>query len=157
MTLATHIAIIEPTPVREVFDACRRLIGGEQARYRHEDGFYAHERSQGLPALLHVVYGVDAPLTPQYPDEPGSEPPVDEWSIEVTFDTAYGYRAKNGADCADLHAWLVQELGRWLTGRGLTWYWHHEYAGEWHPSSDSVTLLGDPERGQLTKISARTD
>lgn len=155
MTLHTRIAIVEPTPVREVFDACRRLIGGEQAHFRHTDGSYRNEMSQGLPALLWVDYGTDAPLVPdsEYvddPDERGYFPPVDEWSIVVHVDTAYTYRADNGAGCDDLHAWLVQQLGAWLRDRGLSWYWYHEYAGEWHPSTDSVVLLGDPDRGRLS-------
>jgi hypothetical protein len=160
MTLTTRIAIVEPTPVREVFDEARRLIDGENAEYRHEpatyhdDGRYSYRNLPGqeLPALLWVYYGADAPLMPEdesaYPEDDRSRWPCDQWSIEVCLDTTYGYRAENGAGCSDLHAWLVRELGRWLTGQGLTWYWYHEYSGDWHPSSDPVTILGDPERGR---------
>jgi hypothetical protein len=166
MTLTTRIAIIEPTPVREVFDECRRLIGGEQAQYRHLEtsefgppgvSQYRNDASQGLPALLWIYYGADAPLMPDdetgYAEEDRSSwPSKDGWSIEVCFDTAYGYRADNGAGCSDLHASLVQQLGQWLTERGLTWLWFHEYTGEWHPSTDPITILGDPERGRLPNI-----
>jgi len=161
MTLDTRIAIIEPTPVREVFEAARRLIGGQDARFRQDDrseiwghGVIRNEPGQGLPAWLIVHYGVDAPLMPDdesmYEEEDRSSwPSPDGWSIEVSYDTTYGYRADNGAGCNDLHAWLVQEMGHWLTDRGLTWLWYHEYTGEWHPSSDPITILGNPERGRL--------
>ena len=82
-------------------------------------------------------------------DERGYYPPVDEWSIEVHLDTAYSYRADNGAGCSDLHAYLVQQLGQWLSARGLTWYWYHEHTAAWHSSSDPITILGNPERGRL--------
>lgn len=166
MTLSTRVAIIEPTPVRAVFDECRRLIGGGGAKFRHDPrptnragGMYMNEPEQGLPAWLIVCYGVEAPLLPDdeggYDEEDRSSwPSATGWSIEVDFDTAYGYRAENGAGCSDLHAWLVRELGRWLTERGLTWLWYHEYTGEWHPSSDPVTILGDPERGSLADETA---
>jgi hypothetical protein len=162
MTLTTRIAIVEPTPVREVFDECRRLIGGERARFREKPGSYHNELSQGLPALLSVTYGVDSPIEPN--DEYAADgegwrdyfPPVDAWSIEVHIDTAYAYSAENGASCSDLHAWFIHELGRWLTERGLTWCWYHEHMGEWHPSSDPVTIMGDPERGRMPGIATPT-
>ena len=147
MTLTTQMLVIEPTPYRPVFDAVRRLIGADKASYVDEPGVIKNRYGQGFPAWIGVVYGTDAPL------EPGLEEaawwPVARWSIEVHLDTAGGYRAANGAGCSDLHAYLVQELGRWLSDRGLTWFWYHEYTGEWHPSSDPITILGDPERGRL--------
>lgn len=161
MTLSTRIAIIEPTPVREVFDECRRLIGGQEAAYKHNEhsktyghGVYMNEPGQGLPAWLIVHYGVDAPLMPDdesdyEDDDRSSSPSPNGWSIEIDFDTTYGYQADNGAGCSDLHAWLIQELGRWCKDRDLTWCWYHEFTGTWHPSSHPVTILGDPELGRL--------
>ena len=153
MTLLTKLVIVEPTPVREVFDECRRLLGGEDAVFFHKEGGYHNKSGQGLPALLSVAYGVDAPLVPdpEYPDERDAYPPVDAWSIEVCLETAYAYRAPNGAGCSDLHAWLIQQIGRWLTDRGLTWCWRNEFTGEWHPSSVATTELGNPERGRLSE------
>lgn len=164
MTLTTRVAIIEPTPVREVFDECRRIIGAQDGRYTHgaakyhDDGRFQYQNDvgQGFPALLWVYYGVDAPLMPEdeseYDEEDRSNyPSPSGWSIEVCFDTTYGYRTENGAGCSDLHAWIVQELGRWLDERRLTWLWYHEYTGEWHASDVPITLLGDPERGDYTR------
>lgn len=161
MTLSTRIAIVEPTPVREIFDECRRLLNGEHVPFDHEpsrwqDGVtsYCNRVGQGLHALLRVDYGADAPLRPdpKYADDPNERryyPPVDAWSIVVDFDTAYAYRNEYGGGCGDLHAYLVQQLGRWLTERGLTWYWCYEYDGTWHLGPADLPILGDAERGRL--------
>lgn len=161
MTLHTRLAIVEPTHAREIFDACRRLLGGERVPFSHELSnwepgvtTYRNKAGRGLPALLWVDYGADAPLVPDptYADDPEERsyyPPVDGWSIMVHFDTAYAYRGENGGGCDDLHAWLVQQLDRWLTDRGLTWLWYHEYTGAWHPATDPATILGDPDLGRL--------
>jgi hypothetical protein len=153
MTLATRIAIVEPTAYRPIFDEARRLIGAENGVYEEGPTGIENKWGQGFPSFVGVTHGGDAPLTPEYDEDDGKTyrygPPVDAWSIEVRLDTAYGYQADNGAGCSDLHAWIVRELGRWLSDRGLTWYWYHEYTGEWHPSSDPVTILGNPDRGAL--------
>jgi hypothetical protein len=149
MTLATQILVVEPTPFRPIFDEARRLIGAENGVYEEGPTGIENRWGQGFPSYVGVRFGMDAPLTP---DNDEDDYPVDQWSIEVNFDTTYGYQADNGAGCSDLHAYLVQQLGRWLTERGLTWYWLHEYSGEWHPSSDPITILGDPERGRLPDI-----
>lgn len=157
MTLATKMIIVEPTPFRPIFDEARRLIGAEHGIYEEGPNRIANKWGQGFPSYVGLSYGADAPLTDDCDDHDSPERcgyPVAHWSIEMRFDTAYGYRAENGAGCSDLHAWMVRELGRWLTDRGLTWYWYHEYLGEWHPSSDPITILGDPERGRLTNIGA---
>lgn len=156
MTLATRMIIVEPTPFRPIFDEARRLIGAEHGVCEEGPSGIENKWGQGFPSYVGVTYGGDAPLTddctPEDHEEGGCGYPVDQWSIEVRLDTAYSYRAENGADCDDLHAYIVHNLGRWLTARGLTWYWHHEYTGEWHPSSDPITILGDPERGRLPNI-----
>lgn len=157
MTLATKMAIVEPTPYRPIFDEARRLIGAEHGEYEEGPNGIENKWGQGFPSWIGVVYGADAPLTPddEYRDDYESEeewrsgyPPADAWSIEVHFDTAYGYEAPNGAHCSDLHAYIVHELGRWLTERGLTWFWYREYSGTWH-QPEEIRLLGNPEKGRL--------
>lgn len=148
MTLATKMIIVEPTPFRPIFDEARRLIGAEHGLYDEGPSGIENKWGQGFPSYVGVTYGGDAPIRPDADDD--RDYPVPAWSIEVWLDTSYGYRAQNGAGCSDLHAWIVQELGHWLSERGLTWYWYHEYSGEWHPSSDPITTLGDPERGRLS-------
>jgi hypothetical protein len=157
MTLATKMLIVEPTPYRPIFDEARRLIGAENGVYEEGPNGIENTWGQGFPSYVGVTHGGDAPLRPdpEYADDPDERryyPPVAEWSIEVRLDTTYAYRAENGAGCSDLHAWIIQQLGRWLSERGLTWYWYHEYNGEWHAADVPVTLLGDPERGRLSDL-----
>ena len=63
--------------------------------------------------------------------------------VEVSFDTAYSYRAPNGAGCGDLHAALVNALGAWCDQRGLMWWWQNEFTGEWHEGRDGLDELGE--------------
>lgn len=96
---------------------------------------------QGLAALLDVSYGSDAPLS--WPHGDGEEcdctdygntaDPLHEHMVSVDFDTGYGWRAPNGAGCADLHAYLLTEVATWLASEGVEdWSWHHEERGTWH-------------------------
>jgi hypothetical protein len=72
------------------------------------------------------------------------DPTENGWSaIEVTFDTAYGYRGKGGESCSDLHARLVTALGSWLDAKGLPWKWQNEYTGEWHDRFDQLDTFGN--------------
>ncbi len=154
MTLSTSIRIIEPHPVQEIFDVCNALLGAVSPKTSHEDCPYdpglrqiMNEPGQGYDAWLIVEYGADSPI-----------PAVDgapECAIDVDFDTSYSYQNDNGGGCADLHAWFIRELGRGLDARGLTWYWQNEFTGEWHPSSDPVTSLGNPEKGALFQEGVR--
>lgn len=110
---------------------------------------------QGLPAILTVTYGSDGPLTWPHrdgeacdgeeccPDYGDTADPLHEHFVAVDFDTAYGWRAPNGAGCADLHAFLLHEVGVWLASEGVEdWSWRHEERGTWHGPSE-VHLRGD--------------
>lgn len=117
---------------------------------------------QGLPALLDINYRPGCPLRTQEQadahDEdcniPKNSGYVPEWGpcdgshmyrracwLEVSFDTAYGYRDENGYGCGDLHARLVAELGRWLDERGVRWEWQNEFTGEVHTGYDRLVDL----------------
>lgn len=102
----------------------------------------ANEPMQGLPAWLMVFYRPDGPLrSPEQaaahdaycnvPDgpwhtvseplcDPASDHPPDAW-VEVSFDTAYGWRGHDGANCGALHAWLIAKLGEWLNAQVPSW------------------------------------
>src|SRR5437763_1201661 len=123
MTLSTDIVIAEPVNPRMVFDFCLSLLNrdfdgvptweevpasdGSEARYETTVG-------QGLPAWLFVYHATDGPM--RLDTEYGS--PIDEHCVRIDFDTGYSYD-REGASCDDLHAWLVQEVGAWLDGRGI--------------------------------------
>jgi hypothetical protein len=154
MTLTTHIRIIQPYSVPEIHTELCRIIGAENPIVHHGPDKYSEQGAwcmrnragQGFLAIVDVNYGPDAPLHRNSYELDSPE----EFSIDVSLDTTYGYTADNGASCSDLHAWIIQELGAWLDDRGLDWYWLNEYTGEWHHRfDDPLTELGSPERGRV--------
>lgn len=152
MTLATKMVIVEPTPYRPIFDEARRLIGAEHGEYEEGPCGIENKWGQGFPSYIGVTYGADAPLADDCDEadhDTGRCYPVDQWSIEVRIDTTYSYRGPHGGGCGALHAWIIRELGRWLSERGLTWYWHNEFDGTWHRGPGDLPILGDAETGRL--------
>lgn len=149
MTLCTNIRVMEPYPVQDVLNACTAIIGAEQPRQSHEAASWAplmvlmNKPLQGLPAWLIVRYAPDGPMEPEYDGD------IAGGAFTLAMDTAYSYEGPNRSHCGDLHAWLIQEIGQWLTDHRLTWFWQNEYTGEWFPSSVAPTALGDPEKGRL--------
>lgn len=113
-----------------------------------------NELGQGLPALLDISYRPDAPLRTAeqaaehdedicnlpgvawYDEASGPCDGVRTWRracwLEVSFDTAYGYRDDRGYGCGDLHAEYVAKLGQWLDAKGVRWEWENEFTGEIH-------------------------
>jgi hypothetical protein len=125
---------------------------------------------QGLPAWLWIYHGsrvhehdewCDSEVGPAKWDDTGqhvvtqdevdqhvaevaADPTMNGWAaIEVTFDTAYGYRGDGGESCSDLHARLLTALGQWLDARDLPWKWQNEFTGEWHDGIDGLAEFGD--------------
>lgn len=143
MTLDTRFRITDPVNAREAFDYARSLIDAEHAAERPQYGpnpGWANIAGQGFLAIVDCSYGPDGPLV-DYDDTDWPEA-----FVEVSFDTAYGYRAANGAGCNDLHAWLVREMGRWCDARRAGWLWQNEFTGEWHGRLGEP--LGDPDWGE---------
>ncbi|MFF7067354.1 hypothetical protein [Streptomyces pseudovenezuelae] len=111
-----------------------------------------NDPGQGLPAWLMIHYRPDAPLrTAEQAAEhdedcnlPENSIYVEEWGpcsgehhhracwLEVSFDTAYGYRDERGYGCGDLHAEYISRLGQWLDAKGVRWEWKNEFTGEVH-------------------------
>lgn len=128
-----------------------------------------NEPMQGLPAWLWIYYGIGGPMVhvhdkwcevevgPAKWDKTGEaqvtveqvaehdayvsgDPTQNGWAaIEVTFDTAYGYRGPGGETCSQLHANLIARLGAWLDRRGLPWKWQNEYTSEWFDGYDGLS------------------
>jgi hypothetical protein len=159
MTLTTHVRVVEPTPVMPIFDYARRLLRAERAAFEHRKHWdltnlvYANTMGQGYPARLWVSYGPDGPLDVfpcDYCEDglhPGHEHPP-RGSIQISFDTAHNYCADNGASPSDLHAWLIREIGQWLSNRNLTWWWCQ--LGVWTKGPGTQSWLGDADRGALS-------
>lgn len=163
MTLTTAVVIGTSTNARDVFDFCRALLGTPDD-VRVDEGpcpwrpgwkQLCHPAFAGLPTRLCVYYpDSPAPTQPEAQDngdDATCDPIRNGWAaIEVELDTSYGYRAANGAECADLNAWLVTELGHWLDRKNLPWKWHMEDPDVWHDGADGVDKLGDAQRGALS-------
>lgn len=80
MTLSTDMVVIDPVPIDELFNECRRLLGADESHpftdeweksWCSEPPSYVEDRGSrerrhpaglGLPALLAVHYAVEAPL-----------------------------------------------------------------------------------------------
>mgnify|MGYP007010739939 CR=1 FL=1 len=168
MTLNTRIYVLDPIKPKEIFVRCNQLIGATEAtRFSDEqlktwrDGVALVEPSnpwnignglgQGLCALLNIYYRPDAPLraTVQscnyYCDSDCADIHDEDdgpahW-LQVSFDTAYGYRDDEGRGCGDLHASLVSQLGQWLDERGIRWMWENEFTGEIHSGYERLIDL----------------
>jgi hypothetical protein len=134
---------------------------GEERDYRPGQKWIYNPGGIGVDAWLWIYYGADGPMVHEHDEycatEPGGEfgytqadvgdhsedvrqtPTENGWgAIEVTFDTAYGYRSDEGENCSQLHARLVAQLGNWLDERGLPWKWQNEYTGEWFDRYDGL-------------------
>ena len=169
MTLDTRIYVQDRADYREVFVKCNQLIGAHEgtiftdepvADWKDgeripgpEDGEWTiwNKPGQGLCALLDISYRKGAALR-----QPGEHAKycdgeaddcfapcgVASW-LEISFDTAYGYKGEHGEGCGDLHARLVAELGHWLDGKGIRWSWQNEFTGEIHQGYEGLTELGE--------------
>jgi hypothetical protein len=160
MTVTTHVRVVEPTPVKPIFDYARRLLGAEKAAFEQSKHWalnnlvYANSIDQGYAASLWVSYGPDGPLDTDPCEDleeglrPGQEHPPRR-SIQISFDTApLNYYPDNGASPSDLHAWLIREIGQWLSDRNLTWWWYQ--IGVWTKGPAARSWLGDADRGALS-------
>lgn len=153
MTLHTRIAVTSPgVDARAAFDHARDLIGATDRYVWREDGDggYSMQLGQGLPALMWVDVSDGQPEQHDdwcEPDCSGEYHDLGHY-VMVHFDTGYAYTAPNGASCSDLHAWLVDEMGRWLTERGATWEWYDESGDGWN-HGDGWGTLGSPEVGRI--------
>src|SRR5690242_14095966 len=105
-----------------MFVKCNQLIGAtEGTRFEDRGGSIMNLPGQDLCAWLIIDY--------------------EKSPMEVSFDTAYGYRGPEGG-CGDLHARLVRELGAWLDGRRVRWSWLNEWTGEVHEGYEGLSELG---------------
>lgn len=157
MTLDTSVYIHGDVDRHEVFAFCQSLLGPVDGQRAKDTDWHSetvrmlmNEGGQGLPAWLMVRYDVAGPLRT---DGDACSEDCDEADdyhhhlpahlIEVSFDTAYGYRDEQGRGCGDLHACYVAALGGWLDGRGIAWSWHNEFTGDIHGGPDRYERLAD--------------
>ncbi|MFD6770635.1 hypothetical protein ACFWC6_30930 [Micromonospora chalcea] len=162
MTLDTRIYVIGEVDHRELFTHCQTLLGKydeagrgpDQQRWDDNGKCISNEPMQNLPGWLMVYHGNgSAYRTPEQAAEHGNwdcdgdfgpcnktEHNVPCW-LEVSIDTAYGYRGPEGMGCGDLHARFVAELGLWLDARQVDWKWRNEFTGDVHEGYESLIGL----------------
>lgn len=154
----------------------RPFVWNDGRTYEPDDmnqhGEWGNHLGQGLPALLSVTYGADGPVVVEHYDceaepewcacEPGQPHQVDplrEWgpfAVHVWFDTAYSYKADNGAGCGDLHAFLVPSIAAWLDAQPGSpgFVWANGETGITSTTLAEIERLGDPIKGALPHLSA---
>lgn len=154
---------VDPGPIRRGRGSYEHTRKGEQVYQRRtgkplwiqSESEYQSTIGQGLAAILEVRYAQDAPI--RWIDEPeldGSEGPLNEHLVSVSFDTSYGYRDANGAGCGDLHAFLLREVRDYLVSvhtrleRPIRAVWMHEEDGTWH-LLDDYAHRGNPDLSVL--------
>ena len=156
MTLSTHIVVKDDVAVFDLFRYCQSLLGDPDAQsWEHskcdrsaDEWEYRNLPGQGLPAWLMVRHGRGRE-TQFFSNCTKSS----RWRgcVIVTFDTGYAFSGPKGADCGDLHAYLVACVARWLEERGARYEWEQESMQSWFTSASPHRLarLGDPSIGAL--------
>lgn len=123
------------TVVGQGLDAWVMLHYSTVGAYRTHEEAAVHDEDCNLPG--NEDYDQDEPLCEGmegYAHRPACY-------IEVSMDTGYSYN-EGGLGCADLHARIVADLGRWLESCGVTWKWKNEFTGEIHDGYDKLEELG---------------
>ncbi len=158
MTLSTYVYVRDAVDVEEIWQKCQDIIGtaspqwSESESDRYGDGtvWRSNEPGQGFSAWLLMHYKRDGGQVPAEVcvadcDQPCTYQHPPAWSLEVNFDTAYGYSDSMGG-CGDLHARLVFALGQWLDERDVDWSWRNEFTGEVHHRYAGLDALGSGGR-----------
>lgn len=151
MTMATDVYVLDEMRPKDLFLKCNQLIGAtEYTEFRDQQiktwrkgvgkpepgnaWNIGNAPGQGLCALLDVYYRPGSPLRAtdngcEWYCDPGCDDDEHDnpacW-LEVSFDTAYGYRDEQGRGCGDLHASLIAQLGQWLDDSGVRWSWMND-------------------------------
>lgn len=154
MTLNTSFVVAAPAGhveeyAEQIYTVCRQMLHTPdhvQPKRGEADPRWSEPGTRDIDHPLGI--GLAAWLTVQYrPEGPKVVVPDDEdevrWalehpftngfgSVQVSWDTSYGYRSDEGLDCSQLHAAYIVGLGNWCDPRELPWQWQNEYTGEWH-------------------------
>ena len=109
-------------------------------------------RGSGRNALCHMYYTETEEEIPQHPSET-DDPELEDLEndvhynphayIELSFETAYGYRGPDGEECSDLHRTILLSLSSYVTSHGGEFIWNDEFTGEWHTGIEPISTLGE--------------
>lgn len=150
MTLNTEIYVLDEIDPHKVFKFCNELMGAENPIWTETFDEWTsnpiisldNSPGQGFPAWLMSNYRKTGPLykTDQYDqDDEGSEKYLltPACYMELSFDTAYGYRDSYGG-CTELHGRYIVALNEWLKLQNVKMAWKNEFDGTIHQGNDGL-------------------
>ena len=167
MTLSTDILIHGPIDQEEVYAKVNDILeipAARKVRDVIEGGVrdLSNVLGQGFPAIVDTRARIDGqPIEPEGHEtgEWACEADCDYWRhvapayhVGVDLDTAYAgtsHIAGRDMDCNSLHAYVIVELVKWLSERGLTLHWVNEYSGQVNYMLDGLAeFIGDGDQAQ---------
>lgn len=101
---------------------------------------------QGFDAWMMITYRPDGELATEdvWDDDDGYR-----WlaqkkcTVEISFDTPYGGRSRDGLDCTTLHSAYIVALFHWAQERGITLEWQNEYTGDYFEGLNGLEDFGN--------------
>ena len=169
MTLSTHMWVLDPVDIEQLWPVGRSLIHHYSERVGEAewtdrpvdrrwytgapDGSRTrmHTIGQGFCSMYIVEYVEGGGLRGdgvvvhdedcEDPCEYGHPRDAFPYYVSVNLDTSYGYSA-NGESCGSLHAKIVGSVGAWLDTQGIRWCWENEFTGEIHQGAECLDELG---------------
>ena len=167
MTLSTHMWVLDPVDIEQLWPVGRALIHHYSEREGEAvwsdepvdrrwytgapDGSRTrmHTMGQGFCSMYIVEYVEGGGLRGngvvvhdedcEDPCEYGHPRDAFPYYASINLDTGYGY---SGLSCGDLHARIVGSIGSWLDSEGIRWCWENEFTGEIHQGSEGLSGLG---------------
>lgn len=116
----------------------------------HGQTLKSTRRGSGRNALCRMYYTESEEELSRHPsetDDPELEDDDVHYNphayIELSFETAYGYRGPDGEDCSALHRTILLSLASYVTSHGGEFIWNDEYTGVWHTGIEPISTLGE--------------
>lgn len=166
MTLNTLVNLTGPIELDAAFDIALRALltaADEMDRYpgalieRNPDwqsgysyDYVGTKIGQGLPGITDAKRMSDGSDFQPERDEDDGEIWTDTqpWSVQLSWDTAYGYRGKSWRSASALHGAALTALHGALPD-GITMRWQNEFTGEWFNGIDGLDeFMGEGEKAQ---------
>ncbi len=164
MTLHTRVAIVGDITGGDAFKLALEAIchaGGEADRIATAQISEPRTNSsgictigtvigQGLPGITDCDFRVNGPLYSEDEyyerdeDDPADYEPslaTPACTVEISWDTTYGYRGPDGIGCSGLHARAISYVAGHIAKLGLTLHWFNEYECTWYSGVDDLHTL----------------
>lgn len=150
MPLNTEIYILDEIDPHKVFNFCNELMGVKKPIFTEAYDEWQQNPvisldnapGQGLPAWVMSNYRRKGPLYSMAQYERDSETGKNRLVtpacfMEVSFDTAYGYRDSYGGS-TELHGRYIVALQEWLAKRNVSMCWKNEFTDTIHHGNEGL-------------------